>query len=539
MGARDDRSKGTLGAASAQLQALKALLDAAESKPGPERVKVHASPRDPRNPAVKKKPGPKKEVIRLSRSEAKVAAAAVALIPMPAMGRKPLLPQAPDFEALRHAAARQVRAAVEAALPTIDHPRPISVSTQTAEQVQAAVEYGAAILDQRPEPDPDRGFIIGLDFGTSSVKLAVRQPYQAEDPLAALLTPVELRSDDHPYLWQSVVWFCPDTQAFSLVPIPGALPLDGFKAGLISGHANAPASRQCDVTRGEATTAFLALMLAYTLGRYAQTRPLGPIGGDHFLLANVGIPVSAVDDLATRAAFSRVIAASHSLTPYAARLNLEDVRCALRDSGPHLPPGFELVPELTAAIAGYAADPTARGGAHMLVDVGASTLDIVAFTLVGRSQASVFAAGVELLGASALGWARKAEITDITFKQACDLQFAQVYSHARSAPVAPMLFDPDFRSVAVQALYTGGGCQTDLHRRFVEEMPGALGTLVPHRPLPPTRLVNVECDVSRLLLAYGLTRDVGELHDCRLPSQIEKLAPADPGGAPLISKDQV
>ena len=539
MGSRDDRIKGTLGAASEQLQALKAKLDAANAKPAPERPPVHALPRRVPKPAAKKVQGPKKQVIRLSRSEAEAAAVAVARVPLPAMGRGAPTAQVTDLYTLRHNAARQVRAAVEAALPTIDHPRPLSVSAETADQVRAAVEQGASILDQRPGPDEDSGFIIGLDFGTSSVKLAVRQPYQAEDPLAALLVPLELRAEEHAYLWQSVIWFCPATQLFSLVPLPGAVPLDGFKAGLISGHANAPASRSCDVTRAEATAAFLALMLAYTLGRYAKTRPLGPIGGDHFLLVNVGIPVSAVDNVKTRSAFSTVIAAAHSIAPFAGALKLDDVRSALRASAPVLPPGFELVPELTAAIAGYAADPTARAGAHMLVDVGASTLDIVAFNLVGRSKAPVFAAGVELLGASALGWARKAEIDDTTFKRACDLQFENVYGHARSPQIAPMLFHSTYRSADVQALYTGGGCHTDLHRRFVEEMPGALGPLAPYRPLPPPRLVNTECDISRLLLAFGLTRDVGELYDCKLPSQIERLPPLGPMEWTMVSKDQV
>jgi len=44
-----------------------------------------------------------------------------------------------------------------------------------------------------------------------------------------------LQSNRHPYLWQSVLWFSPDTEEFSLLPGKGKVALEGFKAGILAG----------------------------------------------------------------------------------------------------------------------------------------------------------------------------------------------------------------------------------------------------------------------------------------------------------------
>jgi hypothetical protein len=209
-----------------------------------------------------------------------------------------------------------------------------------------------------------------------------------------------------------------------------------------------------------------------------------------------------------------------------------------------LPPGFDLVPELAAAIAGYAADPTTPSGPHILVDVGAATLDIVAFNLLDRGQkVAVLASGVEMFGAASLDWARLGGIQDQMFKDACDFQFDQVYGHARSPERDPRGFHPAMRgNGTVRLVTTGGGCATALHTKFIAEMvkPGVLGNGKIGRPVPPRIITSESCDRSRLLLAYGLTRDVTQIAQCRLPSQIENLTkPASQEPSSPTSKDMM
>ena len=458
---------------------------------------------------------------------------------------KQVSPAVLDFHERRKRAAAQVRAAVVAAFTVIDEARPGSVSQETADAVAAAIASGSRVLANRPGPDLS-GFIVGIDFGTSALKLAVAQPYQAGDPVRAMETPPCLRAppDRHPHLWPTVVWYNRATAAFTLVPMPGCIALDGFKAGLISGQGHRPADPALDVTKSEACAAFLALQLAHLFGWYAREKPLASAGAAHFLSVNIGVPVQSMDQRPIVDAFNRVVQASHYLAAHASNLTLPLVRKVVAEATAVRPPGFELVPELAAAIAGYAADPTTPSGPHVLVDVGAATLDIVAFNLLERGQRiSVMASGVEMFGAASLQWARLGNIADNVFKDACDHQFDAVYGHAGSPERDPRGFHPAHRGASIIRLVTtGGGCATELHGRFIDEMikPGVLGVGPVGRPVPPTWIASSPCDRSRLLVAYGLTRDVPAIARCRLPSEIEDL-PRRPqlAGHEPISKDMV
>src|SRR3546814_16444997 len=91
------------------------------------------------------------------------------------------------------------------------------------------------------------------------------------------------RSSDLPYVWQTVIWFDLESQGFSLVPSNNATPLDGFKTGIIAGYDGERIRPEVPVTRADAAVAFIALHMAHLTGWYAETRPLGPAGGSHFL----------------------------------------------------------------------------------------------------------------------------------------------------------------------------------------------------------------------------------------------------------------
>lgn len=436
----------------------------------------------------------------------------------------------------RAAAADQVRALVSASTPSIEE-RPKAISKSSKRLIDQAMAAGAAILRDRPEPDED-GYIIGFDFGTSSLKVAYRQPYVAGDPVAVIPVPEVLRSAGHPGLWQSVIWYNPADGSFSLYPVSGSVALDGFKTGLIAGNGGKPMPQAAQVTRAEAATAFLALQFAYMIGAYSIEQPLHPVGGDHFLSINIGIPVAVRDDKRAFDEFSRIVSAAYTLAPDAGSLRLGAIQQKLTGGPTTLPEFLQLVPELTAAVAGYAADPMVQLGAHILVDVGASTLDLVAFNLQEGRKAAVFTAGVDLFGSGALQVAREAGIHDDVFTQACFHLFHEVYGKAKADHRAPSLFKPGRRRLPVQLVITGGGCDTTVHNHYINLLPRdqVLGALTLKRPSPPARILKEEADQSRLLLAYGLTRDVTELHQLRLPTEIEDLQP--PPAAPLSPSDK-
>jgi hypothetical protein len=441
-------------------------------------------------------------------------------------------PAPPTAKALRS----RIRAVFGDMPPAIE-PRPQKTLPWVRSAIEGCIKRGAEIFAARPDPDLS-GYIIGCDFGTSSIKLVVRQPYRAGNPIAARPAPNLLQSVRHPYLWQSVLWFDPQSGIFSLLPGKG-IALEGFKAGILAGEGGKNILPGILVTRNEAAAAFLALQLAHSFGWYAASRPLGADAAEHFLSVNIGIPVAAGDDSRTFRDFRHIVSAAHCLIPQAANLTHKIVRRCYQASSHEIPNGFDLVPELTAAISGYVNEPVARNGAHILIDVGASTLDTVAFNLVNRERVSAFAAEVGLLGAAALEVSRAEGFEEGLFRQACFDQYDQVFHHARHANVAPREFDPTLRINHIQLIAIGGGCKTSAHTRVIDGIDRALGDLKLMRPTPPAHMTSKKCDTSRLLLAYGLTSDIPEQLELRRPSEIPPISAQTSSSIAFVTKDDV
>jgi hypothetical protein len=415
------------------------------------------------------------------------------------------------------------------------------VSQKTRAAIVNAIATGAEAFAAAPEPDFENGFIVGFDFGTSSLKLAVRQPYHARKQPEVRPVPSELRSGGQNYLWQTALWFEPETRKFSLYPRPGFEMLEGFKTGIIAGDGGKLVRPDLPVRRVEAAIAFVTLHLAHFFGWYHREHPLGEAGGDRHLAINIGIPVASLDDERTFRDFRRIVVVASELLPFASELDLSLVRETYQKSGDELPEGWDLVPELVAAIAGYAAEPTSQIGAHMLVDVGASTLDIVAFNHVRGERVAVISAAVELLGAACLEVTREAGIPDDDFKTACDHQFEEVYGEARQYKRGGNGFSPTLRSRDVQLVTTGGGCARQHHADFIRQKKdeGVLGPSAAIHPEPPSASMIGDCDRSRLLLAYGLTFDVPERPFLQPPSQIPSITPPPARPDNFVSKDML
>ena len=477
----------------------------------------------------------KAEKVRLQAEAASLAAAAKAAATSASLPLPTANPPAPTKKDVLPAVRK-----VFAELPPPIETRPRSVQGVTRTPVEGFIARGAELFARRPGPDHS-GYIIGCDFGTSCVKIVVRQPYSASDP-AARPAPSALQSRGHPYLWQTVVWFDPQSKQFSLLPSKGAVALEGFKAGILAGEGGKRVVPDLPITRREAAAAFLALQLSHCLGWYDIERPLGEQGADHFLAINVGIPVAAQDDARTYRDFNHVVSTAGVLISEASNLTHGQVRAALQASADSLPDGFELIPELAAAIYGYANGSFARLGSHVMIDVGASTLDIVAFILHENDEkkiVSALAAEVDLLGAAALAAAKQAGFNDQLFRGACIGLFDDVFHYARRDDVAPLNFDEARRSKPVQLIVVGGGSKTEVHKDMIGRVHPCLGDLKILSPEPPLLLPAGPCDTSRLLLAFGLTADIPEQLELRRPSAIVRIAPMERSAVSFISKDQM
>ncbi|WP_156389436.1 hypothetical protein [Brevundimonas sp. Root1423] len=444
----------------------------------------------------------------------------LSLTPKPAPAPKPSGPEHLTGDAAR----KYVLDRVDLATLNASVPPQVEVSAQTSASVARLVAIGAAAITRDPDPDP-MGYRVGLDFGTSATKVVLCS--DAADVDYAMPTPPELQVDEEgrrqEHLWRTCVWFNEETQCFQLTPCATSRVILGFKTGLIQGAGHRMLS--LGISHHAASTAFLALMIAYIVGFDADRREQQGALPRRYSRFHVGVPVPSLDEDPRVLAFHRVVKAAFAIVPKAGALSLDDVQTALdqevgsTDTKADSP--YQLFEELAGVVAGYMMTPEKAGGPHIIVDVGAATLDVATFYIPdGEHPLEVYESDVELFGAQALQCALAAGVPESTFRAAC-----QAHTHAvlsRTFRTKDYAFLPGTDGADKRMVYVGGGRMTSLHQKTYEGYSKAY--LAPMRSPGVGRWLDRDftTDQERLLLAWGLAQDAGAdaIPRIRPPSEV-------------------
>lgn len=121
---------------------------------------------------------------------------------------------------------------------------------------------------------------------------------------------------------------------------------------------------------------------------------------------NLGAPTTPWQDNAIRAKYERAAKAAWVLSVASAHISADQAEGVLErvrlSPDENLPP-VEIVPEFVAQIASYTRSPQRQPDLHMLVDVGAGTVDVVTFNVhrddqTGEDRFPIFWASVSNLG---------------------------------------------------------------------------------------------------------------------------------------------
>ena len=446
----------------------------------------------------------------------------------PTFTEKPKAPAAPKPNGPEHltgaAALRYVLEHVNLGTLNDTAPAQTAVSTKTAATVDRILARGAKILAEQPGPDP-LGYRVGLDFGTSTTKVVLCSDAANVD--YALDTPKELQVEEQglrqQHLWRTCVWFNDATQCFQLTPSKGSRPILGFKTGLIQGDGNRMLST--GISHNAAAAAYLALLIAYVVGSDVERMEAAGGSERHYSRFHIGVPVASLEEDARVAGFHRVVQAAFALAPHASSLRLDDVKAALqRDVGSvktTTDTPYQLFEELAGVVAGYMLTPEKAGGPHIIVDVGAATLDVATFHIPdGEYPLEVYESGVELLGAQALACALAGGAPEQTFRAAC-----QAHTHcvlSQTFRTKNYSFLPGEGGPTKPMIYVGGGRLTPVHQSTYEGYSRAY--LAPMRSPGVGRWLerDLKTDQERLLLAWGLAQDPGTdaIPRIRPPSEI-------------------
>lgn len=232
--------------------------------------------------------------------------------------------------------------------------------------------------------DTSEQAILGLDFGTAYTKAVIswRRRHYVVDWSNAV-------SCEDRHLLPSIFSRSASGEA-ALGTVEGWRRVDGIKMKLLTGGSNlAPAAEMDAVT-------FLAFVIQYARDWFAPIAREQRAAVPAWRL-NIGLPAVPWQDQGMRRTWSRVAACAWRLSEesISAASALKAFKALERDER------IGVVPEFAAQVATYLRSPQRQADLHGLLDVGAGTIDVIAFNAHWDSNGDVlpiFAADVRPLG---------------------------------------------------------------------------------------------------------------------------------------------
>lgn len=328
------------------------------------------------------------------------------------------------------------------------------------------------------ESDPGRGapptasgrrtrLVLGLDFGTSCTKVVIQDPVRRH----AVAVPFpELAPASNPYLLPSRLYVRSGGGA-SLAP--GGTPFAGLKVGLIEEPdkvlLRGGAGEDAAATVRALAVAFLALVVTAAREWFRESRADQYRGDSLVWEVNLGLPARSSDDPKLLATFREVLLAACRLSDSRSAVTVSAALGALAtahgtaggsQSGDQTRVG--VIPEVIAEVIGYARSDLRTEGLHLLVDVGATTLDVSTFVLHradGDDTYEVLTAEVKRLGAHVLHQRRIRETAALVERHLNTL-VSESDGAARIPPLAeylPRAESPDMVSIDEPLANAAGG----------------------------------------------------------------------------------
>lgn len=265
--------------------------------------------------------------------------------------------------------------------------------------------------------------VVGLDFGTSCTKIVLRDPYRRRRAFAVPFDDSAAHSSSQ-YLLPSVLWVDEEGVA-SLAKVERGCHLRDIKYHLMQGEQvpaiAAPEGDRVFDTHAIAV-AYLALALQATRGWFLRQHRMGY--GKHKLdwQVNLGLPSADFADQPLCADYLRIAAAAWQLSLTDGPIQIEAAESAYLsatvdsetdrtsvggyvDCGDGRSATLQLIPEVAAEVVGYARSHMREEGLHVLMDIGATTLDVCGFILHEQDDEDCYellTADVQELGAMVL-----------------------------------------------------------------------------------------------------------------------------------------
>jgi hypothetical protein len=219
--------------------------------------------------------------------------------------------------------------------------------------------------------------IVGLDFGTAFTKVVIG------DEISKFAVPLRGEGKNASDYWlPTVFWSSPEGECS--IDSPKGKPHDSLKMSLIEGDLSASVLI--------AAAAYLALVFRRVRGYIFSQK--GDVYGNSRIewLINAGLPTDSYHNDALSETYQKVIHAAWRVSSIPGAVKIDLIESVLLDEareddlnenvGHELhTDAISLLPEFVAQITGYVRSPLRQSDIHLLVDVGAGTLDVSVFNV--------------------------------------------------------------------------------------------------------------------------------------------------------------
>ena len=238
--------------------------------------------------------------------------------------------------------------------------------------------------------------VIGLDFGTAFTKVVV-----GEERLRIAI-PLRGRGEKtSDYLLPTAFWST--QEGLCSIDSPLGEQHTDLKMSLLDGNF--------EDSEIQSAATYLALVLR-RVRAFIFDNKQGVYGSNYIdWLVNVGLPTSSYHDERLAASYKRMIAAAWFASASEGEVSEQSIKEAWQKSSTQEESGaskrdlhweaVSLFPEFIAQVTGYVRSPLRQSDLHLLVDVGAGTLDATIFNVhevEGEDKFPIFAKAVERLG---------------------------------------------------------------------------------------------------------------------------------------------
>lgn len=248
--------------------------------------------------------------------------------------------------------------------------------------------------------------VIGIDFGTSCSKVVLQSPYFADR--RAMLVPFgDLGHPINRYLLPTKLYY--DRQGnCSLTTEMNSLCTSGIKLKLLQNPDIGEPLSDFAITPRTLAIAYIALVLRHARQWFLTTQ--SKIYGNYRIRwhLNIGIPSPGYDDHDRRELFRSIATDAWRFSLGAESISLTRIwryfsgEMKLNDKLDIELDDINVIPEIVAEVLGYAKSNLRENGLHVLIDIGAGTIDISGFILhnkEGEDRYSFLTSDLDNLGA--------------------------------------------------------------------------------------------------------------------------------------------